>query len=331
MERRARREISWVNPEKFADLYLAGRASSTFPTYDMAWRKIMIHGIEIEKCVIDWSPMDFAGYLLLLNDCNCTINMVKQASAVVTMMKEVVELESIASSSIVKTVKKGVVKAARERELIKKKRVKSVMTLDHIRLFICKLYKKPASKVKPADRRFLVMMMLLFFGIRRFDDIKKLRVCDINVLKGGHLEFYVSSSKTDQLSNGFVFHCTGEKIKGFSIPQVLYWYIQSVGLRGEDFLFPRFRYEKGRIVAQRKYYISYSCCALQLKKFCLNSGIPPLTLHSGRRGGATAAVEAGIDRFYLKEMGNWTSDAVDSYYCPRRVGVKCTSRLINKL
>ena len=108
------------------------------------------------------------------------------------------------------------------------------------------------------------MMMLLFFGIRRFDDIKKLRVCDINVLKGGHLEFYVSSSKTDQLSNGFVFHCTGEKIKGFSIPQVLYWYIQSVGLRGEDFLFPRFRYKKGRIVAQWKYYFSYSSCALQL-------------------------------------------------------------------
>ena len=49
MEWRAGREISWVNPEKFADMYLAGRASSTFPTYDMAWRKIMIHGIEIEK------------------------------------------------------------------------------------------------------------------------------------------------------------------------------------------------------------------------------------------------------------------------------------------
>ena len=331
MEWRAGREISWVDPEKFADIYLAGRASSTFPTYDMAFRKIMIHGLEIGKCVIYWSPMDLAGYLLLLDGCNATINMVKQASAVVTMMKELVELESIASSRIVKTVKRGVMKAARERELLKKKRVKSVMTLDHIRLFICKLYKKPASKVKAADRRFLVMMMLLFFGIRRFDDIKKLRVCDINVLKGGHLEFYVTSSKTDQLSNGFIFHVTGDKIKGFSIPQVLYWYIESVGLRGEDYLFPRFRYEKGRIVAQRKYFISYSCCALQLKKFCLNCGIPPLTLHSGRRGGATAAVEAGIDRFYLKEVGNWTSDAVDSYFCPRRAGVKFTSKLINKL
>merc|ERR1711905_50039 len=123
-------------------------------------------------------------------------------------------------------------KAARERDLVRKRKVKSVMTLDHVRLFICKLFKRPAVKVKAADRRFLVMMLLLFFGMKRFDDIKKLRVCDINVLKGGHLEFYVTSSKTDQ------------KINGFSIPQVLYWYIESVGLRGEDYLFPRFRYEK---------------------------------------------------------------------------------------
>ena len=331
MELRAGKEIGWVSPEKFAEVYLAGRARSTFPTYDMAFRKIMIHGLEIGKCVFYWTPMDLAGYLVLLDECNATINMVKQASAVVTLMKELVELESLASSRIVQTVKKGVMKAARERELVRKKRVKSVMTLDHIRLFICKLYKKPAIKVKAADRRFLVMMLLLFFGMKRFDDIKKLRVCDINVLRGGHLEFYVNSSKTDQLANGFIFHVTGDKIKGFSIPKVLYWYLESVGLRGEDYLFPRFRYEKGKVVAQSKYFISYSSCALQLRNFCLKCGIPPLTIHSGRRGGATAAVDAGIDRFNIKAVGNWSSDIVDSYFCPRRAGVKFTSTLINKL
>ena len=40
------------------------------------------------------------------------------------------------------------------------------------------------------------------------------------MLHGGHLEFYVESSKTDQLKEGFVFHVTGEKFKGFSIPGV---------------------------------------------------------------------------------------------------------------
>merc|ERR1711989_51800 len=105
------------------------------------------------------TPVDLAGYLVLLDEGNASVNMLKQASAVVTLMKELVELESLASSRIVQTVKKGVMKAAHERELVRKKRVKSVMTLDHIRLFICKLYKKPASKVKAADRRFLVSVL----------------------------------------------------------------------------------------------------------------------------------------------------------------------------
>ena len=141
--------------------------------------------------------MEMAGYLVLLNECNATVNMVKQASAVVTLLKEAVELESLASSKLVQTVKRGVMKVARERDIVRRKKVKLVMTLDHVRLFICKLFKKPAVKVKPADRRFLVMMLLLFFGMKRFDDIKKLRVPDINVLHEGHLEFYVESSKTD--------------------------------------------------------------------------------------------------------------------------------------
>ena len=331
MEIRAGKEIGWVDPKKFAEIYLAGRAKSTFPTYDLAFRKIWFHGLEIGKSVFWWTPMDMAGYLVLLDECNATVNMVKQASAVVTLLKESVELESLASSRIVQTVKKGVMKSARERDIVRRRKVKSVMTLDHVRLFICKLYKRPAVKVKAADRRFLVMMLLLFFGMKRFDDIKKLRVCDINVLRGGHLEFYVDSSKTDQLGKGFVFHVTGEKIKGFSIPKVLNWYLESTGLRGKDYLFPRFRNEKGKVVAQGSYYISYSSSALQLKNFCLKCGIPPLTMHSGRRGGATAAVDAGIDRMNIQAIGNWSSDCVDSYFCPRRAGVKFTSSVIKKL
>ena len=181
MEVRAGQEIDWVDPVRFAEMYLAGRAKSTFPTYDLVFRKLWFHGLEIGKSVFWWTPMDLAGYLVLLDECNATVNMVKQASAVVTLLKEAVELESLASSRIVQTVKKGVMKSARERDIARGKRVKSVMSLDHVRLLICKLFKRPAVKVKPADRRFLVMMLLLFFGMKIFDDIKRLRVCDINV------------------------------------------------------------------------------------------------------------------------------------------------------
>ena len=87
MELRAGSEIDWVDRESFAKMFLAGRAKTTFPTYNLAFRKLWHHGIEIDKCIFCWSPMDMAGYLVLLNDCEATVNMVKQASAVVTLFK----------------------------------------------------------------------------------------------------------------------------------------------------------------------------------------------------------------------------------------------------
>ena len=56
-----------------------------------------------------------------------------------------------------------------------------------------------------------------------------------------------------------------------------------------------------------------------------------LTMYSGRRGGAAAAVVAGIERMNIQAVENWLSDCVDSYYCPKREGVKFTSRLIKEL
>ena len=125
-----------------------------------------------------------------------------------------------------------------------------------------------------------------------------------------------------------MFHVTGEKFNGFSIPGVLNWYLKSTGLKGTDYLFFRFRNERGRVVAQGGYYISYSSSALQLKNFCVKNRIPILTMHSGRRGGVTAAVDVEINRMNIMAVGNWSSDIVDSYFCPRRAGVKVTERLI---
>ena len=82
--------------------------------------------------------------------------MIKQATVVVSMLKEVVQLESLSGLCIVKNVKKSVMKEARKQAVKKGKRGKTVMSIDHIRLLIGSLFKKPVCKVKPADRRFLL-------------------------------------------------------------------------------------------------------------------------------------------------------------------------------
>ena len=86
------------------------------------------------------------------------------------------------------------------------------------------------------------------------------------MLDTGDLEFYVSHSKTDQLGAGFCFHVSGKKFKGFSIPDVMKWYLDSTGLTGTDYLFPRFSNCKGLVVAQGGSFISCSLVATQLKE-----------------------------------------------------------------
>lgn len=50
----------------------------------------------------------------------------------------------------------------------------------------------------------------MFFGMRRFDDFREVRVSDVAVLVDGDLEIFVTRSKTDQDGLGFVFHMSGE-------------------------------------------------------------------------------------------------------------------------
>ena len=68
LEMRLESSMSWIEQERFVDMYLAGRSKKTFPTYDMAFRKRWVHGAEIGKLPFWWSDMEFAGHLILLND-----------------------------------------------------------------------------------------------------------------------------------------------------------------------------------------------------------------------------------------------------------------------
>ena len=73
-----------MDTEKFVDHYLEERSRNTFPTYEMAFRKLCVHGNEIGKLVFWWNDLEFAGHLVLLNENEASVNMFKQAYAVMT-------------------------------------------------------------------------------------------------------------------------------------------------------------------------------------------------------------------------------------------------------
>ena len=52
----------------------------------------------------------------------------------------------------------------------KKGEVKEVDEDGTYENFVKRLYRRPDSLVAPADRRFLVIKLLFFFGVKRFSD-----------------------------------------------------------------------------------------------------------------------------------------------------------------
>ena len=107
LEMRVESSMSWMDPNKFFDMYLAGRAKRTFPTYNIAFWKLWVQGLDIGKLPFWWNDLEFAGHLVLFNKIEASVNMIKQASAVMTLLNEIVGLERVMGSSMARKVKKG--------------------------------------------------------------------------------------------------------------------------------------------------------------------------------------------------------------------------------
>ena len=66
-----------------ADVYLEGRPRKAFPTYNLAFHKLWVHSVEIGKSVFNWSKMNVAGHLVLLDN---------NGASVITLLNEVAGL-----------------------------------------------------------------------------------------------------------------------------------------------------------------------------------------------------------------------------------------------
>ena len=69
-----------------------------------------------------------------------------------------------------------------------------------------------------------VLAMVCYLGIRRFSDVNRVRVGEVSFREDGAVEVFMARRKTDMKN---------------SVTQVLRDYIRVLGLKTEDFLFPR--------------------------------------------------------------------------------------------
>ena len=95
-----------------------------------------------------------------------------------------------------------------------------------------------------------------------------------------------------------------------SVGGILGWYIKSLKLGMEDYLFCKFGLH-GEVLGMN--FIRYREARASLEEEQRRLGLEGLTLHSGGVGGATEAAGFGVGRAEIKEAGGWRSEQVDIY------------------
>ena len=181
--------------------------------------------------------------------------------------------------------------------------------------------------------RSVAAMVFSFSSLARFDCMSKLTLKDLQFFEN-HLQIYFPSSKVDQHGRGEVvlvgtipgsIHCPVLFIKAYTLR--LQWEafsMQQFPFNGP--VFPALKAARGRSLLLDKPF-SRQGATKAFRDTLDEMGVPNpnlFTLHSGRRGGATAAAMQGCDFLSIKRQGRWRSDS-----CPQRYIDEATTRINN--
>ena len=91
---------------------------------------------------------------------------------------------------------------------------------------------------EPLKLMVAVVFIICYLAVRRFSDINRLLVKDMEIQEGGVL-FYMPRSKNDKWSEGREFFISGEKHGKYSFIELMKNYVKRMGLKKEDHLFPK--------------------------------------------------------------------------------------------
>ena len=310
-----------------ANFYLEGRAENTIKNYGGAFRIVWSHAKEIGRFVFDWGEGEVAGLMVRLAREGRGENMMKKASAVINILFEAAGLEEPTKGEVLKMVKKAAVKrmnAEKQKPLERKG-----TNLEDVEKMVKEIYLKMGSKAPAIRKQFLALQLVLFMGLKRFSDVNRILVRDLEFKEDKSLEIWVKRSKTDQGSRGEKFVISGERMRnGASVPDIMKWYLKSLKLKKSSYVFCHID-QKDKSHEDR--FLTYSEARRIMIKEQVGLGLRKISLHSGRIGGASEAAAAGAGRAAIMRAGGWRSAAVDTYIRPIGEGQEISKRLIQRL
>lgn len=184
-----------------------------------------------------------------------------------------------------------------------------------ILISVCEKYGKSDAL---GDIRDVTIMLTMYAGFFRFDEVVNIRAKDIKFMSG-HMEIYLEKSKTDQYRDGSVV-CIAEGNTVACPVKMMEKYFDMAGLDNSKDVYifrPLYKSKAAAKLISKNKHISYTrikqCVLSKLKSIegCSNLN---MGLHSLRAGGATAAANAGVNERCLKRHGRWKTDTAKDMY-----------------
>ena len=294
--------------ESLPSTALRSRADSTVTKYAYAfqrWRSWA--AVHDEVTVFPVSEVHLALYLQHLGETVHSWSAVQEAANAIGWVHQMSGLEPVAQSPFVRATMEGL-----KRTLAKPKVKKEPITAGMLATLVKSLGQSPSL----ADVRLAASCLLAFAAFLRFDELSKLRCCDIEISEAS-MTVHITSSKTDQYRQGksVLIARTGSPTCPVAM---LEKYFSMADLSHASPL-PLFRGivhtkkgERLRAAGSLSYTHMREIFLAKWKE--LGFDTVQLGLHSLRAGGASAAANAGVGDRLFKRHGRWRSESAKDGY-----------------
>ena len=303
---------------------LHGRANSTVTKYGYAFQRWKAWAeTRSEVRVLPVGEVHFALYLQHLGEERQSWSAVQEAVNAVSWVHQLSGFEPIARSPFVQATVDGL-----KRKLAKPKVKKEPVTVEMLAALVNSLGQPPSL----SDVRLAASCLLAFAGFLRFDELARLRCCDIKFGEAS-MTVHITASKTDQYRQGdsIMVARTGTSTCPVAMMEKYY----ATASLSHSSSWPLFRGitrtksgERLRSTGSLSYTRMRKLFLAKLRELGFDAS--QFGLHSLRAGGATAAANAGVPDRLFKRHGRWRSEAAkDGYVKDSREALLSVTKSLN--
>ena len=300
---------------------LGSRVDSTVSKYGYAFQRWKAWAeLRSEVTLFPVSEVHFSLYLQHLSETIHSLSAVQEAVNAISWVNQLAGREPISQSPLVQATLAGL-----KRELSKPKVRKEPVTAEMLTTLVQSLGVTPSL----SDLRLAASCLLAFAAFLRYDEMAKLRCCDIT-FSSESMSVHILSSKTDQYRQGDSVLVSRTNSPTCPVAMMERYFAQAgLSHSSPSLLFRGITHTKHGERLRQAGGLSYTRMRELFIAKWKELGFDPAQfgLHSLRAGGATAAANAGVPDRLFKRHGRWRSDvAKDGYIKDSKEALLSVSR-----